>query len=646
MAPAHKLVKPSPLKSPRITTRSLLIGILYVLFLCSLTPYNDYYIRNTFVSGNHFPIGSFFLFTLLVLGLNPLLSRIRRESVLTPTELLTIWIMMIVASGIPSSGYLRYHLFMLTAPFYYASSENDWANLFWSYLPDWLVVKDPKAVRTFYEGIEPGDSIPWGEWVRPAFVWTLYLLTTLFVLYNIATLLRRQWVERERFAFPLVQLPVEMVAPPEAGYSLNAFLRNRTLWIGFALPVGLHMLNGLHAHFPAVPQIPLSFYPDRYLTERPWSAMRSIILMVYPSVIGFSYLLSLDVSLSFWLFYLLYKAQSVAVAAFGLSTDGWTLANRQEMGAYLTLVFFVLWLARRHVKEVFDVAVGRRHVDDSNEPLPFSVAFWGVVLGTLALSFMAKLAGMSFWLALGVHGFFYVMCIVLTWMVTDGGFLFLLAIFRPSDYILIPLGTSRVSPRSLTILAYEKTLMFDLREFAMPHFMNSFKAADAVALNRRRLLLPISLSLLVAIPAAYGSGLWLWYTKGGVNLGYWWPPEPFDRLARQLAYPTGTNETELFYIGVGSVVMGFLIFLRYRFLWWRVHPLGYAMTTSWAPYTVWFSFFLGWLFKFVILKSGGFRGFRRCRPFFLGMVIGEALMAGFWILVGLWTQVPYRIMPG
>jgi hypothetical protein len=619
---------------------------VYVVFLCFLTPYNDYYIRNTFASGNHFPIGSFFLFTLAVLGLNPILYRVQRQSALTPTELITIWTMMIVASGIPSSGYLRYHLFMLTAPFYYASPENDWANLFLHYLPDWLVVKDPKAARTFYEGIEQGDLIPWAEWVRPAVLWTVYLLTTLFVLYCIATILRRQWVERERFAFPLVQLPIEMVEPPEVGRGLNAFLRNRVMWAGFAVPVFLHALNGLHAHFPTMPHIPLYFFPDRYLTERPWSAMRSIILMIYPSVIGFSYLLSLDVSLSFWVFYLLYKAQSVVIEALGLSVDAWSLANRQEMGAYLALVLFVLWLSRRHLRDVFGAAVSNRRVDDSTEPLPFRVAVWGVIIGTLALSLMCKLAGMSFWLALSVHLFFYIMCIVLTWMVTDGGFLFLLAIFRPSDYIMVPLGSSRLSPRSLTILAYEKTLMFDLREFEMPHFLNSFKAADFVGLNRRRLLVPVIVSLVVAIPAMYISGLWLWYTKGGVNLGYWWPPEPFDRLANQLTYPTGTNWAELSYIGVGGVVMSFLIFMRYRFLWWRIHPLGYAMTTSWAPYTVWFSFFWGWLFKFVILQSSGFRGFRRFRPFFLGMVVGEALIAGFWMIVGLFTHVPYQIMPG
>ena len=142
-------MKASPAASFRVTPRAVVIGVLYVVFLAALTPYNDYYIRNTFLAGNHFPIGSFFLFSVLVIGVNPVMRRFGLRNMLTPTELLVVWVMMLVGSGIPSSGFLRYHLFMLTAPAYFANSSNDWANLFHQVLPDWLVVKDEKAAQAF-----------------------------------------------------------------------------------------------------------------------------------------------------------------------------------------------------------------------------------------------------------------------------------------------------------------------------------------------------------------------------------------------------------------------------------------------------------------------------------------------------------------
>lgn len=633
-----------------ITVRAVIIGLACASFLCLITPYNDYYIRGTFAAGNHFPIGSFFLFTLLILVVNVVLRKFYPGSELSPSELITIWCMMLVASGIPSSGLMRYHLFMLTAPFYFDSPENDWKDLFHQYLPNWLVIKDLKAAKYFYEGLPPGAPVPWGLWLKPALLWSLYFLATYFVLICLSTILRKQWVERERFSFPLVKLPAEMVERPIGEKSrLNSFLKNRLTWIGFAIPVFLHTINGLHRYFPYVPEIPLYFYPDKYFTERPWTALRSTIMMIYPSVIGFSYLLSLDVSFSFWFFYMIYKLQSLIAFAAGFPASGWTLANRQEMGGYLALVAFVLWIARHHLKDVFLKTLGlksKRIIDDSNEPLPYRMALIGLVAGTILTAAFGSAAGMSFWLALGIMLFFYIMAIVLTWMVVDGGFLFLLAIFRPSDYLVISLGTSRFSASDLTIMAYEKTMMFDLREFMMPHLMNSFKAADAVNLSRRKLLAILCLTLVLAVGVSYCSGLWLWYHKGGLNLSYWYAPEPFNRLATQLTYPTSSNWLDLSFIFTGVGVMSFLIFMRYRFFWWRVHPLGYAMTTSWAPFTVWFSFFLGWAFKYSILKYGGFSLYNKARPLFLGMVVGESLIGGIWIIIGMITKVSYRIMPG
>ncbi len=629
-----------------ITLRSVVIGLVCVIFLCLITPYNDYYIRGTFAAGNHFPIGSFFLFTaltLIAIGLRLLKSRWE----FTGTELITIWCMMLVASGIPSSGFIRYHLFMLASPLYYANPENDWKALFFHNLPDAIVIKDPLAVKYFYEELPPGESVPWGVWIKPACIWSIYVLLTYLVLVCLSVILRKQWVEHERFAFPLVRLPAEMVESPATGERLNAFFKSRAMWIGASIPIGLHLLNGLHRHFPELPEIRLYFSLNPYLTERPWLALRSMIMYIYPSIIGFTYLLSLDVSFSFWFFYLLYKVQTVIIYASGASFSGWTLANRQEMGGYLALVVFVIWLARHHLSAVIRKTFSSRApIDDSNEPLPYRWAVIGLLVGTYLIALICSMAGMSFWLAIGVMFFFYVMAIVLTWMVTDGGFLFLLAIFRPSDYIMVALGPSRIDPRSHTILTFEKTLMFDLREFMMPHVMNSFKASDTVNLRRRQLLGAMGVAMVVGLIVSYYSGLMTWYHKGGLRMGYWYDPEPWNRLTSFLTNPRETNWLELSFVGIGAGFMSLLLFMRYRFFWWRVHPLGYAMTTSWAPYTVWFSFFLGWLFKFLILKAGGFKLYRRIHPFFLGAVLGEALIGGIWIIVGLFTKVSYRILPG
>ena len=554
---------------------------------------------------------------------------------------------MLVAAGIPSAGFIRYHLWMLVSPHYFASPENDWKSLFFHHLPEQIMVTNPRAVKYFYEGLPIGEPVPWGLWVKPALAWSSYALLTFIGLTCLSVILRRQWVEHERFAFPLVKLPVEMVEPPPVGQRLNTFFSSRVMWLGATLPIIIHLMNGLQRHFPNWPSVPLYLSLNPLLTNKPWTALRSMSIQTYPSIVGFTYLLSLDVSFSFWFFYLIYKLQSVVVLASGAPFSGWTLANRQEMGGYVALVIFVLWLARRHlwgvIRKTFSL---QTQIDDTNEPIPYRVALVGLLLSTYLIALMSSMIGLSFWLAIGVMLCFYMMSIILTWMVTDGGFLFLLAIFRPSDYLMVAFGSARFSDLDHTILTFEKTMMFDLREFIMPHVMNSFKASDPVRLRRPHLMLAMGLSMAVGLSVAYYAGLMTWYHKGGHNMGYWFDPEPWNRLTAFLIFPKEANWLELSFIGLGMAVMSMLIFMRYRFLWWRVHPLGYAMTTSWAPFTVWSSFFIGWLCKVLILKIGGFKLYRRCRPFFLGLVFGEALIGGAWIIVGLFTKVGYRLMPG
>jgi hypothetical protein len=54
-----------------INFRSVTLGLLGVILICGLTPYNDYVLNNTFLIGNNLPIGVvmlLFLFMLLVNG--------------------------------------------------------------------------------------------------------------------------------------------------------------------------------------------------------------------------------------------------------------------------------------------------------------------------------------------------------------------------------------------------------------------------------------------------------------------------------------------------------------------------------------------------------------------------------------------------
>jgi len=297
----------------RVTPRAFIVGLVAALSLCAITPYNDYFVAATYLAGNFFPVGAIAAVLAIVLIINPLLILLgRREAIFNAGEIVTVWSMVAVVSGIPSSGLMRYLIPHIVAPHYYASSVNGWEDRIIAHQPSRLFVTDPLAVKAFFEGLHRGEAIPWAAWSLPLFWWGLFV-TFLFIGYFcISAILRKQWVENERLSFPLVKLPVMLAEEPEGRHYYNRLLRSPLLWTAATADMVLHTVKGLHLFFPRIPDIPTSWNSADVLTTLPWSGLNNILFAVYPLVIGFAFLIASDVCLSLWLFYILFKVQCLA----------------------------------------------------------------------------------------------------------------------------------------------------------------------------------------------------------------------------------------------------------------------------------------------------------------------------------------------
>ena len=164
--------------------------------------------------------------------------------------------MLIVTLGIPSMGFLQFVLPTLVAISYFSTPKNDWSETLHHYILERLVISDRNAVRNFYEGMNQSGFIPWSIWLKPLCIWTLFALVFHFTTLCLSIFLRKQWIEHERFSFPLVQIPLDIATASPKGQSFNTFSKNRFLWLGMSLPILTHLINGLHAHFPNIPEIP------------------------------------------------------------------------------------------------------------------------------------------------------------------------------------------------------------------------------------------------------------------------------------------------------------------------------------------------------------------------------------------------------
>ena len=135
-----------------------------------------------------------------------------------------------------------------------------------------------------------------------------------------------------------------------------------------------------------------------------------------------------------------------------------------------------------------------------------------------------------------------------------------------------------------------------------------------------------------------------------MNLQHWTymisTVSPFNRLTSILQNPTGIELERLGSFIFGGALMFGMLWMRHHYLWWKLHPIGSLMMTSYATYCFWGSFFIGWLLKYTVLKFGGVAQYRKLRPFILGVVLGECFIGGIWIIVGLITGIGYRLLPG
>jgi hypothetical protein len=196
----------------------------------------------------------------------------------------------------------------------------------------------------------------------------------------------------------------------------------------------------------------------------------------------------------------------------------------------------------------------------------------------------------------------------------------------------------------------QQSLIYDLRGFIMPSFIQSFKLARDENINLRRLM-PL---LFVVISISLFMGIWmrvrLGYENSGLTMNEWTAKNGAKIAASNvldyLNGPTDVGPMNPFWIVFGAAMTWLLFFARSRWSWMPLHPVGYLATLTYALDMLWFSFFLGWLCKTLISRFGGVESYRRAIPFFLGVALGDVLMIIFWLLIDGWQgKVGHSLMP-
>ena len=566
-----------------------------------------------------------------------------RSLALNRAELILVYAMMLIVSALCTMGMGEQVPGMISALFYYATPENGWLEKLVPHLPDRHIMVDDGAGNTlFYEGAG-GASIPYATWVEPLLWWALFLLALNVAMISIAVILRRQWMERERLAYPVVQVGLAMIRGEDAVEPVNRFFKRRSMWVGWSIPVLFSTLNGLHAYGFGFPSVTVNW-------SVPFLGMQGLTLSVNFLTLGFAYLIHTHLAIGICIFHLLAKCEKVFLHAAGIESSqaiifgvaGFPLLGYQGAGALIAMVLVGFWIARGHLRSVVMKALGRApDVDDSDEIMSYRSAVCGAVGGVLVMAWWLWLMGTPAWISLLFVVVALLVFIGITRIVVEAGLIALRAPMCAPDLVIQGIGSGIVGATGVLNLSLAYLWAADVRVFVMGTCANALKMIEEMDRRSRRLVFwAIILAMLIG---ALGS-LWmifhLVYEYGGINMNAWFfnsgPATAYDNAIRNLE-PSGVYWTGAGFFAGGGLLMALMMFARTRFAWWPIHPIGFPIGANLMTDYVWFSIFLAWTVKVCVLRYGGSSAYQRSLPFFLGLLAGQVACMGMWLVIDYFT---------
>lgn len=594
------------------------VGIFVAVAINAFDPVARYVIHSSSISNSHMPFALLVSLMVLAYGVRPVLSRLGLA--FSQTDFATVLSIGFLGTSMPTM--VGRFLAVISASDYFASPENEWPTYTLPNLPTWLLPSNTgDAIGMFYRGAEPGVGFPWAVWVGPLFWWLGLIVAIIVVCFCLGVVLRKQWSERERLAFPLVHVTMLLVEEPMQGSHLPRFFKERLFWIGFGVGAVVLLWNVTGHFFPGMPvfafmntnnPLPLGRgFPDLFIRFDFY-------------VICFAYFTSLDVLFSMWFFHLLAMLQAGAANRIGMPS-GVTSMNNYGLAVF---VVWGLWLARSHFVDVWQKAIGKaHHIDDSKEMLSYRFCVLGILLGGIFIYLWLIRIGMGPGTAFMYLFASLILYLGMAKIVALSG----LVSVRGSDTTGITkeaIGTWNMSDRSIAATDLMLAMYSWAKGFCMPGAANAAKAGE-LANGGRRLGNAVLVGTLLSLLMCIGVTLWLGYFgTGAENFGSYdftnGNRHSYNYTVIAIKNKVGAERS---WWGpgwgiVGAMITAGLIVLNHRVPWWPLHPVGFTVSYQYPTRASFFSIFLAWMCKMVIIRVGGMMLYNRSRIFFIGLLLG------------------------
>ena len=258
----------------------------------------------------------------------------------------------------------------------------------------------------------------------------------------------------------------------------------------------------------------------------------------------------------------------------------------------------------------------------------YRLAWAGLILSTCYVLVWAMTLGINLPLAAGVFVLMVLTLLATTKLIAATGFAYLLP-YRPhlkgDSFMEEIVGTVNIPARDLTAMKIFTSKAF-FGTFLIPAWPAITHILRMFSLNRQ----PgwVTAAVFIAFPVGFVVAavtlIDLVYTEGGAMLyvSHYRINLVYEQISHILHNPTVFDWGKLGVFLFGWTEAGVLTFLRARFHWFPLHPVGLAFEGTFGPDLYWLTLSVVFMAKLVILRYGGPNGYVAGKPFFYGVGIG------------------------
>ncbi len=523
-------------------------------------------------------------------------------------------------------------------------------------------------------------SVPWAMWWQPLTFWIPLMLVFIVMSASLVRIMHRQWSRHELLTYPLADISDSFLRRFE-GRAFPAAFYDKVFWYGFALIGFIYLVNGLQVWFPKMIRIPLEYSHTEMVKEFPFlsrycggESYAFFRAWIYPFIVCIAVLLPTEISLTCWLGWGLMVVGTGVY--FFVAGEQITLVEVDQIhyGMYVAMLAVILIIGRREYYSIVRRALTFRRTDDewvrraANACRVFILAF-------IVFAWLLTVLGFDWVIAVVYTGVFSLVILLIARMTAEIGDPWLMNFMDVTS--LMPyrmLGAPTLGPKGLVNMAVLRSAMDNYG------FPSNSIAAQETTINKLRekhggwfskagFNLVLGIGVCLALAGTIFFSLWDNYSYGVTQKEKAYGQAELNDISTVLTpilrmksegklaradEAAGLSKLQFFqfeskfwrFFAYGAVLVGVCALLRLRFSWWPFHPLPLLFFNTWAMSRLYMPIFLGWLIKLALLKIWGGKIFARAKPFFIGVIVGQIVVAGVWITVNVIYYLMYNTLPG